>query len=320
MAKKNVSLTIGRGEKCYYIDDKDFKFIDTGETVLGKNGQIYCDYTSNGLRYVYAHFQKDTNKLFYIGLGRNNRCNQTIQRNKYWKNVFKKHGIIIKFIAVNLLIEEAKNIEKEWILKTNPVCNMTIGGEAGEGAVRTKVYCYNKDGSFYQSFNSLSDANRHLLKRPQDARISRCLNGERLSAHGFVWKKEYTESIPKYVRPKAYNAKTFYRYDLNGFFIEELNTLNSFNEGSKSGISICLDKNYTHKGSFWRSYKAEKIECVVPKPALKEPKKVIDNSSGKIYMSISSATKNIKRSGSYLEDRLNGKITNNTAFNFYNQI
>jgi hypothetical protein len=305
------------GGKCYYMDDHDFNFIDVLITSIGKNGQIYCSHTRSGLHYVYAHFEKDTNKLFYIGLGKNNRCNQVHQRNTYWKNVFKKHGIVIKFIATDLSISDAKNIEKEWILKTNPICNMTMGGEAGESTVRTKVYCYGKNGSFYKTFNSLSDANIYFLKGEKDSRIGRCLSGKRLSAHGFIWKKEYTENIPKYVKPKAHNAKTVYRYNLDGFFIEKLNSSDSFKEGVKSGISQCLDRNYTYKGSFWRNYKVDKIECVVPKPALKEPKKVINSLTGKIYMSISSAAKELGRSGSYLEDRLNGKIANNTTFNFY---
>lgn len=42
--------------------------------------------------YVYAHFTKDTNELFYIGVGTGNRINKKDSRNQFWKNIVSKHG------------------------------------------------------------------------------------------------------------------------------------------------------------------------------------------------------------------------------------
>jgi hypothetical protein len=312
--KKDVKLSVGRGESIG-ITDPMFNFIDTNNAFIGANGQIYCEYIKNGLHYIYAHFKKDTGELFYIGLGKYNRCNQITKRNKYWVNVFNKHGLIIKLIEVNLSITDAKQLEKHWILKTNPICNMTIGGEAGDNEkTRIPVYCYDKNGLFYKKFNSILGANIFFDKKQNDTRINRCLKGERKSAFGFMWRVDYFKSISKYEKPIAYNTKTVYRYDLNGLFIEELNKINSFKEGSHTGISGCLDKNYTYKNSFWRSYKKDKITCTVPKPALKNAKKVIDCATGKIYNSISSASKSTNNCRSVLERKLKGQSRNNTTF------
>ena len=42
--------------------------------------------------YIYTHFTKDTNELFYIGVGTGNRINSKTSRNDYWKNIVAKHG------------------------------------------------------------------------------------------------------------------------------------------------------------------------------------------------------------------------------------
>lgn len=45
----------------------------------------------DNIYYVYAHFTKDTNELFYIGVGTGNRLFSK-GRNTYWKRIVDKHG------------------------------------------------------------------------------------------------------------------------------------------------------------------------------------------------------------------------------------
>lgn len=317
MAKKNVKLSVGRGEKLPVLID-NFTTIDIDDCINGKDGQIYCNYNKSGNRYIYAHFEKDTKELFYIGLGKYNRCNQISQRNNYWKSVKNKHGLIIKLLEVELTLEKAMEREKFYIKKYQPKTNMTIGGDAGNNEkTRIKVYCYDKDGTFYKCFNSITDANIFFNTKENDSRINRCLSGERNSFAGYMWKTEYYESIDPYKKQKIWNQKAVHGYDLDGNYIESYSKVTDFKKGSRTGISNCLDKNATCMGSFWRTYKTDKIIVPKIKPALKESKKVIDKSTNMIFNSVSEASRYIGISKEVLRRKLSGIRNNNTNMIYY---
>lgn len=82
--------------------------------------------------YVYAHYTKDTNELFYIGKGVNFRCDSTSGRNIYWKRVVEKHGFIVKKLKQNISENLAFKYEMYFIKKFNPKCNLTPGGYGGD--------------------------------------------------------------------------------------------------------------------------------------------------------------------------------------------
>lgn len=318
MAKKQVNLSVSRGEKLPLLMDS-FTFVESENYYVGKENQIYCEHTKSGKQYIYAHFEEDTKKLFYIGLGKYNRCNQMTQRNKYWKFIKEKHGVIIKFLEVDLTLEQAKEREIYYIKKFEPRANMTIGGEAGNTEnLRTRVYAYLKNGVFFNSFNSITDANVFFNQKENDSRINRCLKGERKSFAGYIWKTEYSESIEPYKKPIPYNQRAVYRYDLNGNFIEKLEKVTDFTEGSHTGISNVTDKNYTYYNSFWRSYYSEKIEVKEVKPALKPARLVKNTETGEIFKTIGQAAKSVNCCRSVLERKLNGIRRNNTNLIYYN--
>ena len=93
------------------------------------------------MAYVYKHIRPDTNEVFYIGIGtKKNRINDNKSRNKFWKNIVKKYGIIREIIEDNLTWDEACIREKHWINfygrknnKTGILSNMTDGGEGSYG-------------------------------------------------------------------------------------------------------------------------------------------------------------------------------------------
>ena len=52
--------------------------------------------TTENKFYIYAWFYKDTNEVFYIGKGCNNRWIDVVHhRNQYFKNIIKKKKIIL---------------------------------------------------------------------------------------------------------------------------------------------------------------------------------------------------------------------------------
>lgn len=84
-----------------------------------------------GIYYVYRHLMSDTKELFYIGKGKDRRAFEGSSRNKFWKNIVKKHGYIVEFIKENLTEEESLILEKGEIEKYKPKANLSTGGLGG---------------------------------------------------------------------------------------------------------------------------------------------------------------------------------------------
>ena len=91
------------------------------------------------MAYVYKHIRKDTNEVFYIGIGSDikyKRANDTNNRNKYWKNITNKTDYIVEIIEDNLTWEQVCDIEVKLIkhygrkdLNEGSLVNMTNGGD-----------------------------------------------------------------------------------------------------------------------------------------------------------------------------------------------
>lgn len=83
------------------------------------------------MAYVYGHYKKDTDELFYIGKGTGKRAWSKNHRNHYWKFVVNKHGLTVKIIVDNLTDEEAfvKEIQLIAEVGLNNLTNMLDGGQ-----------------------------------------------------------------------------------------------------------------------------------------------------------------------------------------------
>ncbi|MEI8286754.1 MAG: NUMOD3 domain-containing DNA-binding protein [Actinomycetes bacterium] len=87
--------------------------------------------------YTYAHINKDTNKIFYIGKGAKNRYKSIARRNKYWHNIVKKYGFNAEILAYWASEKEA--FDHEMLLIScfkdmgYKLANMTDGGEGISG-------------------------------------------------------------------------------------------------------------------------------------------------------------------------------------------
>jgi hypothetical protein len=87
--------------------------------------------------YVYFHYTKDTDRLFYIGKGRGKRYIQKTDRNNWWRNVVEKHGFTAVKIREGMDERSAFSYEIECIAQAKSdghnICNLTSGGEGCTG-------------------------------------------------------------------------------------------------------------------------------------------------------------------------------------------
>jgi hypothetical protein len=98
------------------------------------------------MAYVYKHIRKDTNEVFYIGIGKTQkRMISNNARNNHWKNIVNKVGFEYKIIEDNLSWADACELEKQLIrgygrydLGLGPLVNMTDGGDGTNGIIYTK--------------------------------------------------------------------------------------------------------------------------------------------------------------------------------------
>jgi hypothetical protein len=93
------------------------------------------------MAYIYQHRRKDTNEVFYIGIGscsdgEYKRAYSKRGRTEYWERIVNKHDYIVDILLDGLTWEEACEKEKEFIklygrrdLKEGTLVNMTDGGE-----------------------------------------------------------------------------------------------------------------------------------------------------------------------------------------------
>lgn len=93
---------------------------------------------------VYRHIRLDTNEVFYIGIGKDEKRAYQIhnRRNIYWKNIVKHTEYLVEITHKDICYEEACSIEKYLISfygrankKEGKLCNLTDGGEGTLGAI-----------------------------------------------------------------------------------------------------------------------------------------------------------------------------------------
>jgi hypothetical protein len=86
---------------------------------------------------VYQHRRKDTNEVFYIGIGKTvDRAFVKNRRNPYWTNIANKHGYQVDILIDGCSWEEACEVERGMIkeygradLSLGALANMTNGGD-----------------------------------------------------------------------------------------------------------------------------------------------------------------------------------------------
>ncbi len=97
---------------------------------------------------VYIHTRPDTQKIFYVGIGKTNRrAKSRCHRSIFWHNIVNKNNkeFIVSILLENLTWEEACEREKILIsfygrkdLNKGSLCNLTDGGDGRDGYIMTE--------------------------------------------------------------------------------------------------------------------------------------------------------------------------------------
>lgn len=164
------------------------------------------------MAYVYLHTRKDTNNVFYVGIGSDKnkyRAKNKKARNQHWLNIIKKTNYTISIIYDNLTWEEACLKEIELIkfygrLDKNEglLVNLTDGGEGRLGSqdVCTPIYQINLKGEIIKKWNNVPE----IIKNNSNYKkvtLYACLNHKKhnITHNNFLWiyVKEYSDNLVK---------------------------------------------------------------------------------------------------------------------------
>lgn len=94
---------------------------------------------------VYQHRRKDTNDIFYIGIGKTrSRAYSLRYRNSHWERIVKLFGYEVDILFEGISWEDACNVEIGLIssygrrdLKSGNLVNMTDGGQGNQNILTT---------------------------------------------------------------------------------------------------------------------------------------------------------------------------------------
>jgi hypothetical protein len=95
----------------------------TGDKVVAQAGKFY----------VYAHYEADTGRLFYVGKGSGRRAWSRASRNKHWLAIAAKHDFSVKIIRDGLSEKAAYKLEAEIIASCENLATYTAGGSGISG-------------------------------------------------------------------------------------------------------------------------------------------------------------------------------------------
>ena len=136
--------------------------------------------------YIYIWYRKDNGIPFYVGKGKGARYRQLVNRNKYFLNVYKKHGGFSKKIIKGLTESEALEKEISTIReyrKKYILTNITDGGEGISGMHHTN-----------ETKKKLSELSKNQWKNPE---IRELLIKSRRKTHSDIEFRKHMSEVKK---------------------------------------------------------------------------------------------------------------------------
>lgn len=174
---------------------------------------------------IYKHLKKDTNEIFYIGIGKTIlRAKNGNQRNNLWNKIASKHGWYYEIIEDGLSWEDACKKEKELILKygklsnkSGILANLTDGGDGTIGYNHT-----------INSKNKMSISKSKPRKPHSDETIMKIKEKRKFQIFSEQTKVKMSNSTKKVMKSEsrrnvnkiAKSDKKLYTFYKDGFVVE----------------------------------------------------------------------------------------------------
>jgi len=235
--------------------------------------------------FIYFHKNQKTQKVFYVGLGTNDRYKDfKYGRNPYYLNYVEKYGEpIVEIVHKNLTKGEACTLEVEYIQKYGRklydeggiLVNISEGGSSGSKGYKYDMSQERKDkiskskkgksihtkksknliskskiGSKISDETKSKISKSHLGKKKSDetkAKMSKAHKGRKIT-----WNLKGIKKSTPTGKPQI----PISQYDLNGKFIKSYQSISDASNGDKSlyeGIRQCLKGKYKQsKGYIWK--------------------------------------------------------------------
>lgn len=158
---------------------------------------------------VYQHRRKDTNEVFYIGIGKNRKraYEKYHHRNQHWKSIVAKYGYEADVLIEGIEWADACKIESGLILdygrsdlNLGGLVNQTNGGDGGYGMI-LKPESKEKIRQFQLSLNKKGKPGRVQSDDIKD-KIRKKLSGRKRPIEVLEKLKKPKSSTENYKKPK----------------------------------------------------------------------------------------------------------------------
>jgi hypothetical protein len=225
--------------------------------------------------YVYEHIRNDTNEIFYVGKGSNDRCFTKIGRNQHWHNIVNFAGFTVRMIFENITEELALELEKELIKELReqgiPLVNYTDGGDGVSGYKHTnearakmsekktgvKLEPFSEEHKQKMSKAAMGDNNPMYGKEITDEHRARLI----VSAKAKVFSPEHRANLSKALIGRKFSAET--RKKIGEAFKgkklseEHKQKISESLKGHKNNLGITLSEK--HKKNISESMKGKEL-------------------------------------------------------------
>lgn len=261
------------------------------------------------MAYVYRHIRKDTNQVFYIGIGTDDKGKYTRafskNRNIYWKRIVDKTDYEVEILFNDITKEEAINKEIEFIqiygrrdLGLGTLCNLTDGGEGAsnmseEGKERLRQLRRNTIMPQEQK-----DKYSKIFKGSGNPNASKIICGKTLHIFGSIQEAAEFLKINKHTLRNNINGKNCNKI---GFYY--------YKDYLEKGLEV-LEKE--------RLLKIKQVkEELSQKRSNNASKKVINTMTEEVFDTVADAAKSIGITSLHLSSMLVGRNKNKTGMRFY---